>query len=108
MNIEFKYKFSENKIIFKLFEDTNEVWMEDVNIDYDNIKIFFLLLKNAFDKFTEMGYKIFVQTVLKEDWEYIKKYNWTIKENIADSPTIIILCNIEDAIYNITSGLGFE
>jgi hypothetical protein len=107
MELEFKYKFSTNYIKFKLIEELNEVWMEDVNIDYEHPKIFFLLLRNAIDKFIEQDYKYFIQTVLKEDWEYIKQYNWQIKTTNDTSPTVIITCDINDAMVNIAKGLGF-
>ncbi len=108
MEVEFKYKFSTNYIKFKLIEETNEVWMEDVNIDYEHPKIFFLLLRNAIDKFIEQNYKYFIQTIMKEDWEFVKQYNWQIKNTNEISPTVIISCNINDAMINIAKGLGFE
>ncbi len=108
MELEFKYKFSKNYIKFKLIEETNEVWMEDVYIDFENPKIFFLLLRGAIDKFIEQNYKYFVQTILKEDWESIKNFNWQIKDNNEVSPTFIITCDINDAMINIAKGLGFE
>ncbi len=108
MEVEFKYKFSNNLIKFKLIESQNEVWMEDIIIDYDHPKIFFLLLRNAFDKFISDGYKIFVQTIMKHEWESIKDNNWEIKNDNNESPVIIIKCNIEHALINIARGLGFN
>ncbi len=107
MEVEFKYKFSNNYLKFKLIESENEIWMEDVNLDYDHPKIFFLLLSNAIDKFIENGYKKFVQTVLKEDWDIIKDFNWKKRLDDNDKPTIIIECPIEDALINIAKGVGF-
>ncbi len=108
MEVEFKYKFSNNCFKFKLIEDKNEVWMNDINIDFENPKIFFLLLKNAIDKFTSNGYKIFVQTILKEDWEIIKNLDWEIRENKSNTPIMIIECDINNALINIAKGLGFD
>ena len=108
MEVEFKYKFSTNYIKFKLIEESNEVWMEDVNIDFEHPKIFFLLLRNAIDKFIEQNYKYFIQTILKDDWEFVKQYDWQIKNTSEISPTVIICCDINDAMINIAKGLGFE
>jgi len=107
MEIEFKFKFSSNLIKFKLIEEHNEVWMDTCNIDYDHPKIFFLLLRQAIDKFIEEGYTKFIQTILKEDWEELKKYEWTVRENIPELPYLIIECEIDKAMINIAGGLGF-
>jgi hypothetical protein len=107
MEIEFKYKFSSNLIKFKLIEEHKEIWMDICNIDYEHPKIFFILLRNAIDKFIEEGYTKFVQTILKEEWNDLKNYGWVIKENTPELPYLIIECNIEEAMINIAGGLGF-
>ena len=106
MEIEFKYKFSSNLIKFKLAD--KEIWMDKCNIDYEHPKIFFILLRNAIDKFIEEGYTKFVQTVLKEEWNDLKNYGWVIKENIPELPYLIIECDINHALINIAQSLGFE
>jgi poly(3-hydroxyalkanoate) synthetase len=108
MEVTFKYKFSKNYIVFKLHKDIEEVWMEDVYIDYDHPKIFFLLLRNAMEKFTDEEYKFFVQTVLKEDLVNLDKNKWNIIDTDNLSPTVIIKCPISEALYNIASSLGFS
>lgn len=108
MEVTFKYKFSKNYIVFKLHKDIEEVWMENVYIDYDNPKIFFLLLRNAIEKFTEEKYKFFVQTILKEDLENLEKDKWEVFGNDELSPTVIIKCPISEALYNIAHSLGFS
>ena len=108
MEIEFKYKFSKNFIKFKLNEENKEIWMDSCNIDYEHPKIFFILLRKAIDKFIEEGYSKFVQTILKEDWKELKKENWNIKENLPELPYIIIECDINNTLFNIAEGLGFD
>jgi len=108
MEVTFNYKFSKNYISFKLHKDTNEVWMENVCIDYDYPKIFFLLLRNAINKFIEDEYKFFVQTILKEDMVHLDKDKWIIVNNDNESPIINIKCPIEEAIFNIARGLGIS
>lgn len=107
MYMDFKYKFSDNSIKFKLLEDKQEIWMENVYIDYEHPKIFFMLLKSAIEKFIELEYKFFVQTVLKEEWNEIKHLNWTIYNDNPLNPYLIIKCDINDALENIVYGLGF-
>ncbi len=106
MEVEFKYNFSENYLKFKLLEEKNEVWMDEVYIDYEYAKIFFLLLRNAIDKFRDDGYKIFVQTILKEEWDLIKTLNWKIRENNTNTPIMIIECDLDKTLENIGKSLG--
>jgi hypothetical protein len=108
MEVEFKYNFSDNYLKFKLIEEKNEVWMDEVNLDYQQAKIFFLLLRNAVDKFLNDGYKTFVQTILKDEWDIIKNLNWKIKENKSTSPLLIIECDLDKAIENIGKALGYS
>ena len=107
MEVEFKYNFSDTFIKFKLIEEKNEVWMLESKIDYVNSKIFFMLLRNAIEKFQKDNYKTFVQTILKEDWDLIKNFNWKIRDNNKSNPFIIIECELDKALENIGRGLGY-
>jgi len=106
IELEFKYKFSKNYLKFKLFKETNEVLMDEIIIDYEYPKIFFLLLRNAFDKFISEDYKTFVQMIMKEDWDIIKNLDWKIRKDQDDILTIV--CPMEEALINIAHGLGFN
>lgn len=108
MEVEFKYNFSDNYLKFKLIEEKNEVWMDEVNMDFPHAKIFFLLLRNAVDKFANDGYKTFVQTILKDEWDIIKNLNWRIKENKPAIPVMIIECDLDKALENIGRSLGYS
>ena len=108
MEVEIKYNFSSNLLKFKLIEDKNEVWMNEVNIDYEYPKVFFLLLRNSIDKFINDGYKTFVQTIMKEEWDLIRNLNWKIKENKISNPFMIIECDLTTAVENIGRGLGYS
>ena len=107
MEVEFKYKFSTNYIKFKLIKEKNEIYMDDYNMDYEHIKIFFLLLRNAVDKFIIDGYTTFVQTILKDDWELIKHLNWRVRNNETHQVYIIIECDLDKVLENIGKGLGY-
>jgi hypothetical protein len=104
--ILYKYNFSSNSIEFDLIHATKEIWMEQVKIDYNNSKIFILLLRNAINDFITDGYTIFVQTILTEDWEIIKNETWNIR--LQENGISIIFCDINDALINIVHGLGFK
>lgn len=107
MEVEFKYNFSDNYLKFKLIEEKNEVWIEQIYIDYEHAKIFFLLLRNAIEKFTDEGYTIFVQTVLKDEWNLIKNLDWKIRENKIENYFMVIECDLDKALVNIGKGLGY-
>ena len=107
MEAEFKYNFSNNSIKFKLIKEQNEIWMDDYNMDFEHIKIFFLLLRNAIEKFIIDGYTTFVQTILKEEWEIIKHLNWRVRTNESYHAYIIIECDLDKVLDNIGKGLGY-
>ncbi len=71
-------------------------------------KIFFLLLRQAIDKFTESGYETFVQSIVKEEWPILKDFGWEIKKDIKDSPILIVQCKLEDAIFVVAKSLGIN
>jgi len=99
-----KYKFNDTYINFKLYEEKKEIWIEDYYIDFNNIKIFFMLLRNSIDKFINDKYVTFVQTILSNDWNMICHLKWKIRSN--NVYTNIIECDINNAIENIVNGLG--
>ena len=107
MEAEFKYNFSNNYIKFKLIKEQNEIWIDDYNMDFEHIKIFFLLLRNAIDKFIIDGYTTFVQTILKEEWELIKDLNWRVRTNESAHAYIIIECDLDKVLDNMGRGLGY-
>ncbi len=108
IKVEFKYKFNDTFVKFILKEELKEVWIDDIYIDYEHPKIFFLLLRQAIDKFTESGYDTFVQSILKEEWDILKEFGWEIKKDIKDSPILIVQCKLEDSIFIIAKSLGLE
>ena len=108
LKVEFKYKFNDTFIKFILKEELKEVWIDDIYIDYDHPKIFFLLLRQAIDKFSESGYNTFVQSILKEEWDILKDFGWEIKKDIKDSPILIVQCKLEDSIFIIAKSLGLD
>ena len=107
MEAEFKYNFSNNYIKFKLIKEQNEIWMDEYNMDFEHIKIFFLLLRNAIEKFIIDGYTTFVQTILKEEWDLIKHLNWRVRTNENFHAYIIIECDLDKVLDNIGRGLGY-
>ena len=107
MQTVFKYDFSKNYISFDPQEDTLELWMDEIIIDYEYPKIFIALLKSAFDKFSNIGYKKVIQHIPKEDWELVKDLKW-LKKTYTCSSIITIECNIEDALENIIKGIGIN
>ena len=112
-SIEFKCKLSKNFIEYKCdpkSDINSDVYMEYYNIDETRVKPFFVLLRTSIDALTKKGYKKLVQRVHMDDWNALKgntKWNMRKIETFNNTVTVIIECNIEDAIVCISTGLGF-
>jgi len=109
-HLDFKCPVSKNVIEFRCFKKNRDAYMEYVNIDYDVPKAFFVILRQAIDKLKNLGYDRIVQTVLEEDWNNSLKHDkWVIKHVDKGIQNLyVIQCNIDDALENISYGLGFE
>lgn len=111
--LEFKCKLSKNYIEYKCNPNSqlnSDVFMEYYNIDHLKIKPFFVLLRTSIDALTKKGYKKIVQRVQMDDWNELKSNNkWKMRniETLNNLVTVIIECNIEDALECISKGLGF-
>ena len=97
----------EFEIINKLSEEINDhCVMMNTYIDEKNIKLFFLLLKESIDNLINNNITFLQQYVTKSDYDTIKHLDWEIMCEIND--IILIQCDINKALTNIGSGLGFD
>lgn len=108
----FSFPISKNYINFTFNKIKYECYMEDFNIDTNNIKIFCIILRHSIDFLESKGCKKLLQLVNCDDWnEYLLHDKWEITnsfQNIDAKKYYHIQCNIEDALYNIGKGLGLN
>jgi hypothetical protein len=101
----------DNNIISYTIKD-NIATMEFIKIDYNNIKIFFQLLRSSIDELSENGIKEIYQHINCEEYEYFKnkKTSWEILSSYNDSniDKYIIKCPIDDILENIGIGFGIN
>jgi hypothetical protein len=108
-NCSYKCQFSDNYFEFVCDSETKQIWIENYNLDDENIKAFFNLLRLAIDQLTEKGYIKYTQLVEKKDWDTFLKNDpdWTfVKEDNFIIPKCLIECDIKNACYCIAKGFG--
>ena len=86
--------------------------MEYTNIDLSLSKSFFVLLRTSIDFLKINNYKNIIQTIRENDWNSFlsKNTKWRIRSKMEYTGInyIIIECEIDDALYCISNGLGVE
>lgn len=107
---KFECKLSKNYIEFICDPVSKKIYMERCDIDYDNPRLFFILLRKSINTLTQSKnkYTTFVQQVTKTDWDTDLKKNdkWSLCGRVESELYVTIECNISDALYCISSGLG--
>ena len=95
---------SQNIINVEIDQDKKEAWLS-TSIDGNNMMAFFVLLRKCCNSLQKEKIATIVQTVLREDWDYLSENKkWTIVE---ESPTCVtISCKMNDALENIAKGFG--
>lgn len=112
MNIEllnFDCKLSNNSIRYKCYKVEKEAHIEYNNIDLNMYKPYFVLLRSSIDTLKGKGYNKIVQLVMETEWEsYLKGDKWKIRKElyVNDDKCYIIECAIDNALENISNGLG--
>jgi len=103
----FHYKMSDNFIAFEY--DNESCWIERYYMDEDNVKLFYVLLKDAIVKMKKKGIKKFLQTVDLNTWDGDLKTNkaWKLL-SISTYGTVDIMCNIDDAALCIAKGFKYD
>ena len=104
----FKFNFTDNYLKYIYFEKEKEVCLDICNIDYNNVKTFFILLKKSVDYFLENGYKTFLQYIPVDDFELLDKEKWKIRKEFSKEKILYIECDLNSAILNIAHALGFR
>lgn len=105
---DFKFSFSDNYLKYIIYEDKKEVHLDICNIDFSNVKAFFLLLKNSVDYFLNENYNTFLQYIPTSDFNELDKSKWKIREEIFGENILHIECKLEEAVNNMAYGLGFR
>lgn len=110
--VEFKCKITKNHIEYRCNPDPNkdgDIYMEYCYIDQEKPKPFFVLLRTSINSLTKKGYTKLVQRVTMDDWIVLKnntKWQMRATETFNGLVTVVIECNINDAINCISNGLG--
>jgi len=109
--IEFACEMSNNKIEYQ-YSKNGSVYMEYTKFDNNYPKLFFILLRKSIDEFKKRGFKKFLQSVTKEDWDnyLINDKMWTLVNTIEQYNTsiCIIECDLTNAIECVGRGLGIK
>jgi len=80
-----------------------------LQIDFDNIKAFFTLLRESIIYLNGKEIKLLNQEIMKEDWDNTfknKKHSWKIIQEKFD--TYVIQTILDDALENIGIGFGID
>jgi hypothetical protein len=100
---------SESYLTYKI-DETDAIMMNSY-IDYDEIKLFVMLLDSSIQDLKKI-YKCeyLSQMVRKDDWiDFLcSDIRWTIVDKKEDEMVLIIKCNINSACACILNGFGFE
>jgi len=106
----FNYAFSKNQIEIldydnKIFVDEKIALINNMNIDYEFPKIFFMVLKKTHEQLINLKYTKIVQHVSLEDWYNIlnKTGKWRIIEINHKEKSALVMCDIKDLIDCIIS-----
>lgn len=105
---DFKFGFSDNYLKYIIYEDKKEVHLDICNIDFSNVKAFFLLLSQSVDYFLKENFKTFLQYIPMSDFEELDKSKWKIREEIFNENILHIECDLVNAVENMAYGLGFR
>lgn len=102
----FKCDLSKNEIEFAIIGDTAYMYFK--NVDYENLKLFFLLFRNSIQEVKSDGIKKIRQYVQHTDWlECLKdKTSWSIVEFNRYNSVCTLECDIENVIVNVGAGFG--
>ena len=104
----FQCKLS-NSIIEYLIDDIKKTAHINFQyINYNQIKPFFLLLRNSIAKIKEEGVEKIRQYIVENDWDTIlkEKTSWQIIEHNKTSKYYTIECDINSSLENISIGFG--
>lgn len=104
--VEYKCQHSKNKLTFSLGTNGTNVLLDDMRIDYDNQKLFVLLLVQSINKLKELNYKYLYQYVPTTDWEILSE-NWD-KVSYVDNNVMIIRTSLDNAPMAITKSVGIQ
>jgi hypothetical protein len=103
--MKFTYAFSNNTIDILDFtnpalKDDKIALLDNMSIDYEYPKIFFMVLKKAHDELIRLKYTKVVQYVSLDDWYSIlnKNNKWKLIEVNHKEKTGLIICDINDLI----------
>lgn len=102
----YEYAMSDNMV--EIDYDDTVCMINRYYIDEDDIKMFFVLLKESLMKMKKKGIQKFVQIVSSEEWDAMLSLNksWNI-ENYMNND-VYISCDIDNAPECIAIGLGLD
>lgn len=104
----FECEITKNKIKYTINESDNECYIEFINVNYERIKGFFLLLKTSIDKIKQMNINKVKQVVVFNDWiQNLKdKTSFEYVTHSNETDLCVIECDIDDVLENIGIGFG--
>lgn len=75
----------------------NVCWINNMYVDPDNVKLFFLLIKTSLAKMEKKGCEKYQQLVSVDDWNLFLKENkeWRILSENTENNSLLIECDIK-------------
>jgi hypothetical protein len=101
---------STSQIDLRVDFGSKTISLDNMTIDYQEPKLFFILLNATMKKFHRMDFERVYQSVALDDWNNFLSKNdkWKRETHVGQNPdTIIISCKIDDCATNIGKSLGF-
>lgn len=100
--VNYQFEWSpKNYIRYRI--DGKTLWIENYNIDENDIKAFFVILKSSINELEMLGCQKLRQWVKKHEWEKFLKEKWKLVEE--DQEYNLIECEILCAPMLIGDGL---
>ena len=99
-----KCPLSDNE--FDLVIGDNIAQLTNVQMDFSNIKLFHILLRDSIESLKSDKIELFCKEISKDDWNnYLKdKTTWKIIKEVED--TVYVQCPIDQVLTNFAKGLG--
>jgi len=89
--------------------DNNICTMDNVIMDNDNIKLFFVLLRNSIDDLKSKKCTIFRQNIVMSDWIELNELQcWKLISENKFMNSCLIECDINNALTNIAKSLNIN
>lgn len=85
----------------------HEITFGEFNINHNNYKLWFMLLKESIQQLTQEGYTFVIQFIPYSEWLILKSKTTWIEKNVVND-IVEIRCHINDILLNIKIGLDLD